>query len=242
MTKGALAAFMNILIDLLLLLIVALVIAAVARKSAVRAVVTFAALVVGAVSMLLAPYAAPYAKPLFAPVVQNSAAAELADLAGTPVFDSAEETLSKIDLTVLQQQYPEDFAEIIGGYGVLQTELTAAIDKGPAAVSTVLGNPMSCALALVSCKLAVALVCMLLVLGVSTAILRRKPKVRHKGTTVTVLLGVLSSIVVVAFWFLPLMESFRPFSTGVLRTIQWDAACEHSVLYRIFDWLHSLIG
>ena len=77
--------------------------------------------------------------------VQNSAAADLAKLANTPVLGSAEETPGKIDLIQLQQKQPEKFAAVVQSYGVDYNELLQAAgeENAPAKEAVLLGEPLS---------------------------------------------------------------------------------------------------
>lgn len=236
---------MNILIDIFLLLLIALVVAAVARKNTARAAIRLAAVAAAAASMLLAPYLSPAAAPFFAAPVQRSAAADFARLANTPVLNSAEETLGKIDLIQLQQKQPEKFAETAEDYGVSPEELLQAAkgENAPAAEAALLGEPLSRALAQACCSAVIMLVVLLLVLAVLNALFRRqrKAKSKQKVTAGSAVIGILTGLAAAAFIAVPLFEMFRPFSAGILGTMQWDAACGRSVLYRLLQWCNPLV-
>ena len=234
---------MNILIDIFLLLLIALVVAAVARKNTARAAIRLAAVAAAAAGMLLAPYLSPAAAPFFAAPVQRSAAADFARLANTPVLNSAEETLGKIDLIQLQQKQPEKFAETAEDYGVSPEELLQAAKgaNAPATEAALLGEPLSRALAQACCSAVIMLVVLLLVLAVLNALFRRQRKAKQKVTAGSAVIGILTGLVAAAFIAVPLFEMFRPFSAGILSTMQWDAACGRSVLYRLLQWCNPLV-
>jgi hypothetical protein len=236
---------MNILIDIFLLLLIVLVVAGAARKNTARAAIRLAAVTAAAAGMLLAPYPAPAAAPFFAASVQNSAAADLAKLANTPVLGSAEETLGKIDLIQLQQKQPEKFAAVVQSYGVDYNKLLQAAgeENAPAKEAVLLGEPLSKALAQACCGAAVMLALLLIVLSVLNALFRRqrKSKEKQKVTAGSAVIGILTGLVAAAFIAVPLFEVFRPFSAGVLGTMQWDVSCGKSVLYRLLQWCNPLV-
>lgn len=234
---------MNILFDIFLLLLTVFVTVSVARKNTVRALIRLAAVIAAAAGIWIAPKLAPMVSQVFAPAVQNSAAADLAELANTPVFDSAEETLSKIDLEALQELQQERFAATVEGYGVTVGELLNAAEQenAAAAEAALLGEPLSNTLAQVCCSVLLSLALLFLVLGVLNAIIRRRVKAKQKVTVPSAIIGVLSGVIVGAFLVIPLFELFRPFSAGVLGAMQWNASCEKSAIYGLLQWCNPFV-
>ena len=236
---------MNILIDIFLLLLIVLVVAGVARKNTARAAIRLAAVTIAAAGMLLAPYPASAAAPLFSASVQNSAAADLARLANTPVLANAEETLGKIDLLQLQQKQPEKFAAVVQSYGADCEELLQAAqeENAPSREAALLGEPLSRALAQACCGIVIMLVLLLIVFSVLNALFhrQRKSKEKQKVTVGSAIIGILTGLVAAAFIAVPLFEVFRPFSAGIFGTMRWDASCGKSVLYRLLQWCNPLV-
>ena len=229
---------MNILIDIFFLLLVVLIFVGVSRKNTVRASIRLAAVVIAAAGMMTAPTIAPSVAMVFEPSVQNNAAADFAAIANTPVMDNAEETLGKIDLTQLQQKLPDKFEAIAASYGVAADELLAAAEEenAPAKEAALLGAPLSKALAQACCGLLLALILVFVVAGGLTALIRRqrKSKERQKMTFA-------SAVIAAAFVVIPLFELFRPFSAGILGTMQWNISCEKSVFYRLLQWCNPFV-
>jgi len=236
---------MNILIDIFLLLLIVLVTAGVSRRNTVRASIRLAAVAAAAAGMLLMPHWGATIAPVFMASVQNRAAADFAALANTPVMGSAEETLGKIDLTDLQKKQPEKFEATAGAYGASQEELinAASTQNAPAAEAALLGAPLSKALSQACCGILISMALLLVVLFTLNALIprQRKSKEKQKVTLPSLLIGVLTGLIAAAFLALPLFELFRPFSAGILGTMQWSTSCAKSVIYRLLQWCNPFI-
>ena len=236
---------MNILIDFILCILVLLVLWAASGKNTIVTIARFLALVLSVTgATLLADWAAvPLSEKLPNPIVYT-AANEMAELIGTPTYESADKTLAQVDYDTLVAH--PDFAELVTSYGRTEADLKQLLaeqtDDKATAIAQHLAAPLWQTILHAVLLCGITLLLYVILVAIFKAVLYRSfPKDKKRRIAVfTVLFALLSAVIVVSYVAIPVMESFRPYSMGIMKSLHWNYACEQSALYRIFSMLYIL--
>ena len=236
---------MNILIDFILCILAIVTLLIATGKNTIVTIARFLALVLSVtVATFLADWAAaPLSEKIPNPMVQV-AVNEMADAVGTPIYGKVDQTLAQLDYDAFMTS--PDRAELVKSYGrteaQIQQLLADAENQNAAAVAAFLAQPIwQTIIEAVLLGGATILLYLVLVAVFRTVLYRTFPKDKKKKVAIfTVLFAVLSAVIVVSYVAVPIMESFRPYAMGFIKSLQWDYACEQSTLYGIFKMLYIL--
>ena len=138
---------------------------------------------------------------LVAPLVEQSAANELADMVSAPHLSSGRETVAELPLSDMARQNAAPFARLVGRYGADEAEVLSAADNGSLAVLLAITSGISLAISRSAVFLVICLLLMLLVRMLCRRLVEQNlPPPSRKSRwrkLVSALLGALTGLVLV---------------------------------------------
>ncbi|MBQ9082126.1 MAG: hypothetical protein IJY28_01340, partial [Clostridia bacterium] len=207
---------MNVMVDFLMCILAAVVIFMIVGKNTIVTAARFlaAALAVGVAVLVVQFGAKPLSEALPNPLV-NGALEEMADISGldTAGWD-ASSYASLIDYDALKDT--ELFAKLLAEYGVTAEEVAAAAaasdGEAAAAAAACMAAPLWQVVVSLGLRLVVTVLAYVLFLALIRAVLYRKfHNVRRKKLALlTGFFAILAMLVVMSYFVVPVMESFRP--------------------------------
>ncbi|MBO5797144.1 MAG: hypothetical protein J6R77_02230, partial [Clostridia bacterium] len=124
---------MSFLLDIVLIGVLALIVVMYGKRSifsALCGLLSVALAAVGAV-LLTGTVAAPLADYVVAPLVEQSAANELADMFSAPHLSGGRETVAALPLGELVAEQPEAYKQLLAHYSVQPEAVVAAYEQSP---------------------------------------------------------------------------------------------------------------
>lgn len=232
---------MNIMIDFVLCILAAAALAISARKNTIITVTRCLAL---AISVTAATFIAGWTMEPLSEAIPNpiygSAVNDMADLVSAPYYATADETADSLSMEEIRKS--EDFDALLEAYGTSRKEIDAQIEGEQTVRQTAawMAKPVwQIIVKNVVLIVGTALLYLILIAVLKAVLYRFFPKdVKRKIAPLTFLFAALSAVIIVSYLAIPVMESFRPFSMGVMKSVHWDSACERSVIYGVFRMLY----
>ncbi|MCI9413878.1 MAG: hypothetical protein HFJ79_01700 [Clostridiales bacterium] len=156
---------MSLILDLLALVLIIGVALSRLNRSVLSSAFTLlsAALALTGAFFLSLPAGSALSTYVVAPLAENAAAGELADMVSAPHKGSGRETVKDLPLGDMAQAWAAPFERLCGQYGASQAEVAAAAPQGPEAVLTAITGGFSAAMSR-SVSMAVLFVVLLLVI------------------------------------------------------------------------------
>lgn len=237
---------MNVMLDFLLCVIAAVVIFMITGKNTIITAARFAAAVLAVGIALTVTYfgAAPLSAALPNPLT-GTAVTDMAELSGVDTSGwNTSSHASLVDYDKLRDS--EAFADLLDEYGVTPEDVDTAVKADPdnkvMAAAVCMTAPLWRAIVGSLLQLFLVVVLYFGLLAMIRSLLYKKfPKDRkRKSAPLTALFAVLTMVVIVAYFVVPVFEAFRPFSVGWMNMLEWDSACANSVIYRVFRVLYLL--